>query len=125
MASVKQLLDAFAKSGSTQAFVKKGTAGVTVATFTAPYDWANGVKEYICPADGVLKLDTVDATGWAILGSSSGYLYLSTIPDTAVIRFHGASVPVSKGNTVRLMVFLQSGTTSISTIRFFPCRGQS
>ena len=125
MASVKQLLDAFAKAGSTQAFVKKGTASVTVATFTAPYNWSNGVKEYICPADGVLILQTANATGWAIHGSSSGYLYASNIPDTPVVRFHGMSVPVSKGDTMQLMVFLNSGNTDTSLIKFLPCRGQS
>ncbi len=123
MATIKSLLDAALKASSTNAFTS-GTR-ISIATFTAPWDWEQGQKFYTPPSDGHLYFDTPFASG--LMARAGDYcLYLTNAATDQVIRYHYAYLPVKKGVKISLLVFLRSGATSeTSTVYFCPCKGQA
>lgn len=118
---LKQLIQLFAEkflvskktwvSNQSQALVSGGTA----ISFTSNTD----SQDYTAPCDGVICLDTVDAT-WAKLGSitnSRGFLLHSP---NQTGTYKTLTLPVAKGETINITVSTDKSSVSI---KFIPTIG--
>ena len=112
MASLKTMLNAAIKAGSTFAYAS--STGINVGTIPAGGAWGAAALTYTAPCDGILQFGCRGCTELRVNSGIAHTYFLAK-------NIHDYWVPVSKGSCC---VIYAIGTTEASSAYFYPAKGQ-